>query len=477
MKKVAILSTTPPFVMPGMEGTEMPILRDLTGRLNDAAADGTLSFHRKFTKQLNENTKESIQFYAVIFMHLEFRIINQEATIIDSESGLDLRDFDFIFVKSWTRFSDVASAIGIYLNNTHTNFDPKEITSFRSQGKVSELFLMWSRGLRIPNTLYSPGNHRLEEMLKEHGQHKKMVVKAVGGSGGNANYLIQEVKELDSIYKQHKNTDFVAQDFIPNDSDYRLLILGQKVRLIIKRVREDVSSHLNNTSKGANATLVSLEEFSSELIKKSESLCSSMKRTVAGVDIMFDSETGEAYFLEINKSPQVGSGAFMDEKVELMLEYVNENLKSSSKKAEKGVTTVGRAELVDFPQADVEKIPAKIDTGAYRTSVWASNIYEKKGILYYTLFDKDSKYYNGVELSTDTYEIVDVENSFGHSEKRYSIMTSIRLAGRRVRTNVTLSDRSTKTYPILIGRRILRGKFVVDVSRGEPLIDKEMQEL
>ncbi len=141
--------------------------------------------------------------------------------------------------------------------------------------------------------------------------------------------------------------------------------------------------------------------------------------------------------------------------------------------ATKPKTIIGRAERIDFPKGKVFGVPAKIDTGAYRSSIWATDIREENGKLHYTLLGAESEFYSGREVIVDDYEIVDVENSFGHSEKRYSIMMSIRMHGRRVRTNVTLSDRSTKTYPVLIGRKLLRGKFVVDVSKGEPLPDEE----
>ena len=134
---------------------------------------------------------------------------------------------------------------------------------------------------------------------------------------------------------------------------------------------------------------------------------------------------------------------------------------------------VGRAERVDIPEADLYGVPAKIDTGAYRTSVWASDIYEKDGKLYFKLLDKSSEFYSGKECVADKFEQVEVENSFGESEERYSTYLSIKLGSKKVLTNVTLSDRSKKTYPILIGRKMLRGKYLVDVSEGQPLNDEE----
>lgn len=140
---------------------------------------------------------------------------------------------------------------------------------------------------------------------------------------------------------------------------------------------------------------------------------------------------------------------------------------------EKLKVVIGRAERVDFPTAGVAGVPAKIDTGAYRSSVWASEIRVEDGVLKFKLLSPESEYYSGDICEVEKFEIVEVENSFGHSEERYSVFLPIRLGGRRVNTNITLSDRSNKTYPVLVGRRMLRGKYIVDVSKGTPIPDEE----
>lgn len=134
---------------------------------------------------------------------------------------------------------------------------------------------------------------------------------------------------------------------------------------------------------------------------------------------------------------------------------------------------VGRAERVDFPSADVFGVPAKIDTGAYRSSVWASDVHEQDGVLNYKLLGPTSAQYSGKECTTKEYEIVEVENSFGQKENRYSVYMRVKLGSKTVRSNFTLADRSIKTYPVLIGRKLLRGRYLVDVSEGEPLEDEE----
>lgn len=134
---------------------------------------------------------------------------------------------------------------------------------------------------------------------------------------------------------------------------------------------------------------------------------------------------------------------------------------------------IGRIEKVSFIDSDIEGVPARVDTGAYRSSVWATKIREENGRLRFTLLGPTSSFYNGKELTTTEYRTVEVENSFGHKQKRFSVFLSIVIAGRRIRSNFTLANREMKTYPALVGRKLLRNRFLVDVSRGGPLSDEE----
>lgn len=135
---------------------------------------------------------------------------------------------------------------------------------------------------------------------------------------------------------------------------------------------------------------------------------------------------------------------------------------------------LGRVESITFLEDDIENLPAKVDTGAYRSSVWATHIREEAGVLYFRLLGPSSPYYTGIEHSTTEFKIVEVENSFGHKQHRYSIFLRISIGGRTIRSNFTLANRRTKTYPVLIGRKLLKNRFVVDVALGDPLKDEEI---
>lgn len=136
--------------------------------------------------------------------------------------------------------------------------------------------------------------------------------------------------------------------------------------------------------------------------------------------------------------------------------------------------TIGRVENIDFPDGGIKQLPAKIDTGAYRSSIWVSQIKEQDGVLSFVLLGPKSPFYTGIELKTTKYKTVKVENSFGQKQERYSVFLRVRIGGKLVRSNFTLANRGTKTYAALIGRKMLKNRFVVDVSQGQPIKDEEV---
>lgn len=132
---------------------------------------------------------------------------------------------------------------------------------------------------------------------------------------------------------------------------------------------------------------------------------------------------------------------------------------------------IGRDVLVDFGD-EIKNVPAKVDTGADSSAVWASGIFvDKENVLHFKLFGKKSKYYTGIEHTTTKYSVAMTKSSLGEKKLKYRVKLPIVVAGQEMLTSFGLSDRSTHNYPILIGRRTLSGKFIVDVSLHEQLID------
>jgi len=131
--------------------------------------------------------------------------------------------------------------------------------------------------------------------------------------------------------------------------------------------------------------------------------------------------------------------------------------------------TIGRKDKADFPELGLENIDIKMDTGAFTSSIHCRKITTKeikgKEVLFFTLLDPSHPHYDNKEYSTSKYTEKQVKNSFGVTEKRFIIEADIKIFGKKHPIKLSLSERGEMRFPILVGRRFLMGKFIVDPSK------------
>ena len=132
--------------------------------------------------------------------------------------------------------------------------------------------------------------------------------------------------------------------------------------------------------------------------------------------------------------------------------------------------TVGRREWVVLPQLDLPKIKAKIDTGA-RTSclhAFSVNPMEKNGAEWVRF----GIHPHQDDTTTEVYceaEVADkriVSDSGGHKEERYVITTDLVIAEHRWPIEITLTNRDTMLFRMLLGRTAMDNKIIVNPSES-----------
>lgn len=139
------------------------------------------------------------------------------------------------------------------------------------------------------------------------------------------------------------------------------------------------------------------------------------------------------------------------------------------RKKKKPLLTIGRREFIDIPEFNVFGIEAKIDTGAFTTAIHCNEIMVKeingKKTLCFKVLDPAHEEYKTMEHRLTDFEERNIKNSFGDYEKRFVIKVIIKLGRKKIRTTVSLANRKNMRYPVLIGRKFLGKKFLVDVSK------------
>jgi hypothetical protein len=128
---------------------------------------------------------------------------------------------------------------------------------------------------------------------------------------------------------------------------------------------------------------------------------------------------------------------------------------------------LGRSDRVDLPGLGLEHIHAKIDTGAYTSSLHCSRAEVINGILEFILLDEEHPEFTGMPFRVKKFDQREIKNSFGEAELRYVIKTRVRLGGRLIRAEFSLSNRGNLKFPVLLGRKILRSRFLIDVTKKD----------
>ncbi len=130
---------------------------------------------------------------------------------------------------------------------------------------------------------------------------------------------------------------------------------------------------------------------------------------------------------------------------------------------------IGRREIVDFPLLGLHGVEAKIDTGAFSSAIHCDNIKEvvENGKTYLTFYleEKDYPGNKTQQLKFEEFTRKKIKNSFGEAEERYIIRTKIKIGHKLISAQFSLSDRKNMRYPVLIGRKAIKGKFIIDVKQ------------
>lgn len=287
--------------------------------LSSADTEYTTAANQHFVSEIQARLKDArLETYNYKDIAITIESGRIDAMLLPGNEPLD--QYDLVYFKSFYRHSEVAASLAIYLTQQNVPYICHELDEAISFSKLTQYARLSQQELPIIPTVYVDVTqwHTAAEII-ERKLGYPCVIKAIDGKGGDANFLVQDLAELLDAVADCEG-QFVAQAMVPNDYDLRVLVAGGEVKLIIKRQRHDDSTHLNNTSKGANASLVPLEQADPAMIDLSLRAASLFKREVAGVDVIVNKVTGDIAILEVNASPQVATGAFKEEKLDAYAE-------------------------------------------------------------------------------------------------------------------------------------------------------------
>lgn len=135
-----------------------------------------------------------------------------------------------------------------------------------------------------------------------------VIIKGSGGDRGMRVFKANNLEELEKLVRDLRKTEteggkrYLLQEYIENDGDFRVLVLGEKVLGVMKRARTGKDEFRNNYSAGGTVEVADLPTEVKDLAVKAAKVCG---LAVAGVDVAFrDFDMKKPVIWEVNKGPQ-----------------------------------------------------------------------------------------------------------------------------------------------------------------------------
>ena len=150
-------------------------------------------------------------------------------------------------------------------------------------------------------------------------------------------------------------------------------------------------------------------------------------------------------------------------------------MKNEPKHASHLLSVIGWRECISLPELGMNSFAIKVDTGAKTTALHAEDIavFHKEGIKWVRF--RPPAMHGSVQQICEfpVFTKRDITNTSGTPETRIVIRTALVLAGRKWEIDISLTDRGTMRFPLILGRRALHNKnIVVHPSQSYLVSDK-----
>lgn len=282
-------------------------------------------------KQTSAQQGRALSFTRSTLDELLIQVRSNALVVTDTVTGKELKQFDYVDFNWWEKAKQQALAAATYLNRHAIPFMNRSIVNLEASSKIGEMALMADSDISLPDTFISSGGQVLSVFRQNPPFPFPLIVKDADACGGKRNYLVDSYERLKEVIAENPDVDFLIQEFIPNDFDYRCLVIGSEIKVVIQRARNaNADTHLNNTSAGGVGTTVPLDSIAADaqamVLRAARSLG---REQLCGVDLIIDKQTGMPYILEVNQPPEIELGAEPEKKTTALLDYIEADIHKS----------------------------------------------------------------------------------------------------------------------------------------------------
>ncbi len=226
---------------------------------------------------------------------------NEFKVLVDGKS---LSDYDLIYlcagVESKMRLEWFTAARFLSLNSKTKIVNEAIIGSNYHPNQTWFYLKQFENEVPQPKTYTVYNTKNLEQISEDLGF--PMIVKISETHQGKGVFLANSVSEVEEVFSKNTGETFLLRQFIPNDGDIRVFVIGGKAVAAMHRIPKS-GEFRSNISVGATGEVFDLGK-NPEVSELAEKIAQETKIEVAGVDIIIDKNSNKPFVLEVNVGPQ-----------------------------------------------------------------------------------------------------------------------------------------------------------------------------
>lgn len=216
----------------------------------------------------------------------------------------NIRDFDLVYFRKTFGHSSIAKALSICMDYYHIRFiDPVFGYANYTGDKLPSLIRLAINDLPVIPTFFC-WRGDIEKNIDYIIEKFKLpvVAKNPKTQRGKGLFLLKDRNDFISLRKLNPNNGFMFQKYCERETEYRLLVLKDRIAVAEKKIQKDVNEFRANVARGASEEFFDPKLVSTEIRNTALKASKLLKLEIAGVDILIDKE-GKSWLLEVNRGP------------------------------------------------------------------------------------------------------------------------------------------------------------------------------
>jgi len=248
-------------------------------------------------------------------------------------NGTPITEFDLVYIRSaGSKYSVLASTLAFCLKSLNINFLDTTWGEIKPVGnKFTSLVKLASENLPIFRTIYLLGHNltkQKERVVKELGL--PLIAKELSTQRGSGVHKISSINDFEKLPvtdSTGKENQYLFQEFVDFDTEYRILVLGGDARVWEVKTMTVKGVFRHNVSLGATEEFLDINAIPEDLKNLAVKSAKALNLQVAGVDIAINKSTIGYHLIEVNRGPGFTyndiSSPEMEEMAKFLLEESN----------------------------------------------------------------------------------------------------------------------------------------------------------